>query len=70
MNALDVMHFMGKGVPKDHKEAMAWFRKAAEAGNTDAMVNLGAMYEGGLGVGKDDRGAGIARLPRLETPTE
>ena len=36
------------------KEAVKWFRKAAELGNADAMTNLGLMYDNGEGVIEDD----------------
>src|SRR5260370_12745515 len=39
------------GAPKDDAQAVSWYRRAAEAGNANAMVNLGFMYEtnrGGL----------------------
>jgi len=35
-------------------EAVKWYRKAAEAGEGDAMNNLGAMYANGKGVREDD----------------
>ena len=34
----------GKGIPKDLDKAKEWYEKAAEKGNVDAMVNLGALY--------------------------
>ena len=43
----------GKGVAKDDKQAVFWYRKAAEAGNTDAMGNLSVLYQNGRGVEKD-----------------
>ena len=45
----------GEGVPKDYKQAVYWFRKAADQGNAGAQYNLGAMYAKGEGVPKDDR---------------
>lgn len=35
---------------KDYVAAEKLLRKSAQAGNGDAMVNLGVMYEQGLGV--------------------
>ncbi|MEZ9847690.1 PEGA domain-containing protein [Vibrio breoganii] len=37
---------------KDIK-AVAWFKKSAEKGNSDAMYNLGRMYQLGRGVDRD-----------------
>jgi TPR repeat protein len=39
------------GLPKDDVEAIRWYRKAARAGDTDAMNNLGVMSENGTGGG-------------------
>ena len=42
---------------KDGKEAVKWFRKAAEQGYAAAQYNLGAMYDSGQGVLKNDKEA-------------
>jgi TPR repeat protein len=34
-------------------QALYWYRKAAEAGDSGGMSKTGAMYEKGLGVEKD-----------------
>jgi len=39
---------------RDYTEALALYRKAAEAGNTGAMAGLGGMYAMGHGVARDD----------------
>jgi hypothetical protein len=39
--------------PHDYKEAVKWFRLAAEKGNRDAQHALGTMYENGQGVKPD-----------------
>ena len=44
MKALGTMYYYGDGVPQSYADAAAWFRKAADAGNADAMFNLGLMY--------------------------
>lgn len=54
---LGVMYAKGKGVPKNHKTAVAWYRKAAEQGDPAAQFNLGVMYERGLGVSEDAKTA-------------
>jgi len=41
------------GRDKDYKEAVRWYRKAAEQGHAQAQVNLGTLYSKGLGVGRD-----------------
>lgn len=50
-----LMYFSGKGVSKDYKGALKWYRKAAEQGYGPAQMGIGYMYEKGLGgVNKDD----------------
>ena len=39
---------------RDYTEALALYRKAAEAGNAGAMAGLGGMYAMGHGVARDD----------------
>jgi len=36
-----------------YKEAVKWYQKAADQGDSDALNNLGIMYENGQGVEKD-----------------
>jgi len=48
------MYDNGRGVPQDDAEAVHWYRRAAEQGNTRAMSNLGVMYDDGEGVPQDD----------------
>jgi TPR repeat protein len=33
---------------------MRWYRRAADQGNSQAQVNLGRLYERGMGVAKDN----------------
>jgi TPR repeat protein len=40
-------------VPQDYKEAVKWYRLAAEQGNADGQTNLGVMYANGQGVPQD-----------------
>jgi TPR repeat protein len=55
---MGVMYAQGQGVTKDFKEAMKWFRLAADKGNTEAMNFLGALFhDGGNGVAQDYREA-------------
>jgi len=37
----------------DYAEAMAWWRKAAAQGDSDAQASVGVLYRNGLGVPKD-----------------
>ena len=41
------------GVPQDHEQAAAWYRKAAEQGLPEAQLGLGLMYYNGEGVPQD-----------------
>ena len=48
------MYASGEGVPEDDKEAVRWYRLAAEQGNAKAQANLGSMYASGEGVPEDN----------------
>ena len=50
---IGVMYYVGQGVPRDHAEAVNWFRKAANQGDAVAQDNLGIMYGNGEGVPQD-----------------
>eukprot|EP00469_Lotharella_globosa_P004275 CAMPEP_0167803852 /NCGR_PEP_ID=MMETSP0111_2-20121227/20110_1 /TAXON_ID=91324 /ORGANISM="Lotharella globosa, Strain CCCM811" /LENGTH=228 /DNA_ID=CAMNT_0007700455 /DNA_START=40 /DNA_END=723 /DNA_ORIENTATION=+ len=41
------------GLEIDRKEAVRWYRAAAEEGNTQAQINLGGCYLKGIGVDRD-----------------
>jgi len=43
----------GTGVPENQKEALHWYRAAAELGLANAQNNLGAMYLTGMGTDKN-----------------
>ena len=47
------MYHTGEGVPEDYREAVKWWRKAAEQGYAEAQFNLGGMYAKGEGVPED-----------------
>ncbi len=53
MYRLGRLYATGSGVEKDHVEAFNWYKRAAKAGNSDAMYALGEAYEHGIGV-RDD----------------
>ena len=57
MYALGSMYALGHGVPRDLKEALKWFRKAAVYGRPDAQYKIGLMYDRGLGLRQDYRKA-------------
>jgi TPR repeat protein len=50
---LGEMYQAGFGVPKDLKEAIRWYRLAADQGNANAQFTLGRMYGTGIRVPKD-----------------
>ena len=54
-NNLGLMYGNGKGVPQDHKEAVKWYRKAADQGNAYGQNNLGTMFQNGQGVYRTTR---------------
>lgn len=56
-NKLVQMSHNDHGVPQDIKEAMKWYRLAAEQGNPNAQQHLGDMYCSGKGVPQDDEEA-------------
>ena len=47
------MYRKGQGVAKDYKEAVNWYRLAAEQGHAHAQNSLGASYLKGYGVPQD-----------------
>jgi TPR repeat protein len=48
------MYSLSNGVTEDDKEAVKWYRLAAEQGNANAQHNLGIMYAKGTGVSEDN----------------
>jgi TPR repeat protein len=53
MSNIGMAYKQGRGVPLDYAEAIRWFRRAADRGNSSAMVWLGFAYEYGQGVARD-----------------
>jgi clan AA aspartic protease (TIGR02281 family) len=51
------MNYNGQGVTQDYKEALKWYRLAADQGNAEAQFFLGTMYATGKGVVQDYREA-------------
>jgi TPR repeat protein len=44
---------LGVGLVADEREAVSWYRKAADLGQADAQYNLGSCYDAGVGVETD-----------------
>ncbi|MEN9378184.1 MAG: hypothetical protein RL710_3341, partial [Pseudomonadota bacterium] len=42
------------GVARDYKEALRWYRLAADQGHAKARHNIGVMHDKGRGVSKDE----------------
>jgi hypothetical protein len=57
-SALGAVYAVGQGVKQDFKEAMKWWRKAAEQEDVKWQAGLGMMYYKGKGVKQDDKEAG------------
>lgn len=47
----------GRGVPQNDTQAIYWYTKAANSGNSDAMLSLGVASLYGKGVPKDNQAA-------------
>jgi TPR repeat protein len=47
------MHRYGIGVFQSDREAVKWYRRAAEQGDPKAQYRLGMMYHAGQGVPRD-----------------
>jgi TPR repeat protein len=50
---LGAIYAYGQGTAKDYKEAVKWYRKAAEQEHKNAQYMLGLMYDYGQGVAQD-----------------
>jgi len=47
------MYDNGKGTPQDYKQALKWYRIAAEQGHAKAQYSLAIMYDNGKGTPQD-----------------
>ena len=63
---LGLLYQDGRGIGRDHKLAVHWYRDAAEAGLPEAQFNLGYLYERGLGLRADGVQAAQAAKQSLE----
>lgn len=52
---LGLMYYKGEGTPKDYKQALCWYTRAAKQGHFEAQYKLASMYENGEGTPKDDK---------------
>jgi TPR repeat protein len=52
-NNVGELYETGRGVAPDLKQALDWYRKAAEAGFAPGQFNLGRLYAAGTGTPKD-----------------
>ena len=50
---MGICYELGQGIDKDYIEAVKWYRKSAEQGNSSAQSNLADCYKNGYGVSKD-----------------
>jgi TPR repeat protein len=53
-HALGVLYLRGRGLPRDTAEAVRWFLKAAENGNTAGEVEYAILLFNGEGVAADE----------------
>ncbi len=51
--AIGAAYEWGEGVPQDYAAALAWYRRAAEAGGARALVQIGVLLENGMGTERD-----------------
>ena len=51
---LGVRYAAGRGVERDHGEAVSWYRRAVAQGDARGQVELGVAYERGRGVEQSD----------------
>lgn len=55
-NYVGFLYYTGKqGLKQDVIQAIGWFDKAAQQGNVEAMSNLAALFEKGIGVAQDNK---------------
>ncbi len=60
---LGMLHYLGRGVREDERQAFDWFQRAAKAGNIDAQYRLATLYtlRQGLPADTDDADIEAAR---------
>jgi len=47
---LGELYSYAQGVARDYTSARNWYQRAVAAGSTEAMCNLGVLYQNGQGV--------------------
>ena len=60
---------LGKGLRKNNRRAVKWYRRAAEQGYAEAQYNLGVMYAKGTGVAQDAEGGEGSPMSSITDPT-
>jgi len=50
---LATQYFLGRGAPRDFKEAALWYERAAEQGDEASAYIVASLYEKGDGVQQD-----------------
>ena len=53
--ALARLYYHGRGTGRDYREALRWYRIAADKGSPAAMSMIGYMYSNGRGVSEDKK---------------
>ena len=51
------LYYLGQEKPKDYREALKWFRLAADKGSAEAQRFVGIIYDNGQGVARDSKEA-------------
>jgi len=55
--AIGAAYEWGEGVPQDYAAALAWYRRAAEAGEARALVQAGVLLANGMGTERNPQAA-------------
>ena len=53
-NNVGQAYMVGEGAPQDYAEAIKWVQRAADGGDSNAMLNLSVLYHQGWGTKADD----------------
>eukprot|EP00899_Mesostigma_viride_P001427 jgi/Mesvir1/11285/Mv01079-RA.1 len=55
LRTMGSLHYWGaRGLPRDHGQAYLYLRRAADAGDPEAMVSVGDMHATGVGVARNE----------------
>jgi TPR repeat protein len=50
---MGTQYFLGRGAPRDYREAARWYERAAEQGDEGSAYIVASLYEKGEGVAQD-----------------